>query len=122
MTPRPYRPDPNCQVYYGHWPFGPSEGVIPEGARYFLENPPDPRHGLTLVKRRGKVRYYKKLKSSDQLSQAEAAVLLHVSRMQLNRWVREGMIPDRKVLGTSRIRVADLVAFARKKRMSFFRL
>jgi excisionase family DNA binding protein len=121
MTPRPYKPDPNCQVYYGRWPSEPSEGVIPEGSRYFLENPPDPRRGLTLVKRRGKTRHYKKLKSTDQLSQAEAAAFLHVSRMQLNRWVREGVIPDRKPLGTSRIRVADLVAFARKKGMPFFR-
>ena len=121
MTPRPFKADPNCEVFYGRWPFKAREGIIPDGTLIFLENPPDPDRGLTLVKRRGNKRYYKKLTGSDQLSQAEAAAVLHVSRMQLNRWVRQGRIRDRKVLGTSRIRVADLVAFARKKGMTFFR-
>jgi excisionase family DNA binding protein len=73
------------------------------------------------VKRRGRKRYYRKLRSSDQLSQSEAAALLHVSRMQVNRWVNDGKIRDRIVLGTSRIRVADLVAFARRNHMPYFR-
>lgn len=121
MTPRPYRPDPNCEVFFGRWPFKPREGVIPDDASFFLENPPDANRGLTLVKRRGKKRYYRKLRGTDQLSQSEAAALLHVSRMQVNRWVREGELPDRIVLGTSRIRVADLVAFARRNGMPYFR-
>ena len=122
MTPRPFKPDPNCQVFFGRWPFKPREGVIPEDELFFLENPPDPRRGETLVKRRGKKeRYYRKLRASDQLSQSEAAAFLHVSRMQVNRWVRDGKIPDRVVLGTSRIRVADLEAFARRNRLPYFR-
>ena len=120
MTPRPFKPDPNCKVFFGRWPFKSREGVIPDDALFFLENPPDANRGVTLVKRRGKKRYYKKLRSTDQLSQAEAAALLHVSRMQVNRWVRAGKIPDRTVLGTSRIRVADRLAFARRNRMLYF--
>lgn len=125
MAPRPFKPNPNCEVVFGRWPFKADEGVIPEShddyPAYFLENPPDPRRGMTLIKRRGKKRYFKKLRPSDQLSQAEAAAFLHVSRMHLNRWVRDGLIPDRVVLGTSRIKVADLVTFARRRGLAFFR-
>ena len=90
---------------------------MPEGEIVYHENPPDVSRGLTLVKRRGRRWYYNQLRGSDQLSQTEAAAVLGVSRMQVNRWVREGRIPDRKVLGTSRLRVADLLKFARKNRL-----
>ena len=120
MTPRPYKPDPNIEVFIGRFPFKAPEGVIPEGERLYHENPPDTRRGITIVKRRGTTRYYKKLAGSDQLSQAEAAAVLHVSRMQLNRWVRNGLIRDRKLLGTSRIKVSDLVRFARKRGLPYF--
>jgi excisionase family DNA binding protein len=120
MTPRPYKPDPSYEVFFGRWPFKEAEGIVPDGERLYHENPPDARRGITLVRRRGKNRYYKKLRGTDQLSQAEAAAVLRVSRMQVNRWVRDGVIRDRKVLGTSRIKVAELITFARKKGMAFF--
>jgi hypothetical protein len=53
------------------------------------------------------------LDESDQLSQAEAAAFLRVSRMQVNRWVRAGKLQEKKTLGTSRITVRELLRFAK---------
>ena len=56
-----------------------------------------------------------RLKPEDTLSQMEAAAFLGTSRMQVNRWVRAGHIRDRKILGTSRIEVRELLFFSRKR-------
>ena len=120
MTPRPYKTDPNYEVFFGRFPLGGDEGIVPDGERLYHENPPYASRGITIVKRRGKKRYFKRLRGTDQLSQTEAAAVLHVSRMQVNRWVRDGELRDRKVLGTSRIKVADLVIFAKKRGMPYF--
>jgi excisionase family DNA binding protein len=117
MTPRPSSRDPSREVVFGRWPLKAQEGIVPD--LYYRENPPDPARGATLLVKRGKRWYYKKLRKSDQLSQAEAAAFLGVSRMQVNRWVRSGELRDRKVLGTSRIQVGELIRFGSRKRLLF---
>src|SRR5579862_5437959 len=110
MTPRPYRPDPTRRVEFGYWPLAADEGIVPRVMPYRI-NPPDPRKGVTLVTRKRGTEYYKKLRRTDWLSQQEAAAFLRVHRTQVNRWVRSGKLPDRKILGTSRIQVGALVRF-----------
>ena len=112
--PRPYKPNPSVRVMFGKCPYPGDEGVVPSTIHYW-ENPPDPTKGLTIEQRRRGKWYFKRLKPSDQVSQAQAAAILGVSHMQLNRWVRAGDIPDSDVLGVSRILVSDLTAFAKRK-------
>lgn len=92
--------------------------MFPTSGRTFLPNPPDPREGITLHRRfRGRW-YWLRLDERDEISQAQAGSLLCVSRMQVNRWVRGGQLKDRKVLGTSRITVSEVLRFALQKRIN----
>ena len=76
---------------------------------------------MTLIaQRRGKA-HWRRLRKSDLLSQQESAAFLQVSRMQVNRWVNGGELSDRKILGTSRIAVSTLLAFAKKKSIPLVR-
>ncbi len=112
--PRPYRPNPRLRVVFGRPPNSGQEGVFPTTERVYLPNPPDSRDGITLHRQvRGKW-YWQRLDKDDHLSQAQAATFLHVSRMQVNRWVRAGNLKDKKILGTSRIIVAEILRFAKR--------
>lgn len=111
--PRPYSPNPKLKVVFGHPPGRGSDGEFPRESRIYLPNPPDPKNGMTLQKLvRGRW-YWHRLEETDQLSQAEAAAFLRKSRMQVNRWVRAGKLRDKKILGTSRITVRELMRFAK---------
>jgi hypothetical protein len=110
---RPYKPDPAIAVVFGRPPSTELSGILGDEDARFLPNPPDPSEGMTLRKRvRGKW-YWRRLRDSDEVSQAEAAAFLRVSRMQVNRWVRAPKLRDTKVLGTSRILVRELLRFAK---------
>ena len=112
--PRPYKANPNLRAMFGPCPYQGDEGLVPPG-EHAWENPPNPTRGITLIQKRHGRFHFKKLKLSDQVSQAQAAAILHVSHMQVNRWVRAGEIKATDVLGVSRILVRDLIAFAKKK-------
>jgi excisionase family DNA binding protein len=111
--PRPYKQNPRLHIAFGQPPAHGRDGVSPVREPIHYPNPPDPREGITLHKQvRGRW-YWHRLDEGDQLSQAEAAAFLRVSRMQVNRWVRAGKLREKKILGTSRIAVRELLRFAR---------
>ena len=56
------------------------------------------------------------LRPTDYLSQAEVAALMRVSRMTVWTWVRQGVLPERRILGTSRIAVRSLLGFAQRRK------
>ncbi len=112
--PRPYKASPSLRVMFGDCRYPEDEGVVPSDI-HFWDNPPNPNRGITIEQRRRGKWYYKKLKTTDQVSQAQAAAILGVSHMQVNRWVRAGDIRDRDVLGVSRIPISELLTFAKRK-------
>ncbi len=113
MTPRPFHPDPTCWVVFGRSSLPGREGEVPKGARPYFINPPTSKAGVTLFRAKHGRTFYQKLRRTDFISQQEAAAFLRVRRMQVNRWVRSGKLVDRKILGTSRIKVGTLIRFLR---------
>ncbi|MGQ0641345.1 MAG: helix-turn-helix domain-containing protein [Gemmatimonadaceae bacterium] len=67
------------------------------------------------------MRFWKRVRVTDLLSQQEAAAFLGCSRMQINRWVRSGELPARDILGTSRIQVRALMQFAKRRGIALVR-
>jgi excisionase family DNA binding protein len=100
------------EVIFGPWPLPGNYGELPE--KFYKPNPPDPEEGETLVTHRRGRHDWRRLRATDLLSQMEAAAYLGKSRMAVNQWVRAGKLRDVKILGTSRIRVSTLRAFAWK--------
>jgi len=79
------------------------------------ENPPGPDRGVILRRRyRGRV-YERRVGPRGYVTQIEAAAILDVSLMTVNRYVRSGQLPDVKRDGISMIRLAYLLRFEHEK-------
>jgi excisionase family DNA binding protein len=98
------------------WPFDGTNGVLPANQRVYLSNPP--KRGKDFVRhyRRGRWHWWERLPSSALLSQSEAAAHLSVSRSFVSRLVREGKLRAVSLLGTSKIRLAEVEKLRKKRK------
>lgn len=89
------------------------EGIWVDPATGYLTNPPAPtdRSIITLVYL-GQ-RYTREVGPDDYVSQREAAALLGVTVMAVNKWVRNRKLRCRKRRGSSVIRLSDLKRFGK---------
>lgn len=60
--------------------------------------------------------------ADDLLSLGEAAALVRRSRQVVHRWVTTGALRTRRVLGTRRITLRDLVRFAQRRSIALPRV
>ena len=80
----------------------------------YWESPPGPNQGVHFVTRlpaRGDHRTRElsvRVSAAGSLTQIEAAALLKVTVMTVNRWVRAGELKDRKVRGKSMIPLSEV--------------
>lgn len=84
--------------------------VAPDGKHY--KNPPgDLTAVLKMVSRTG-MQYTREVKRGGYVTQREAAKLLKVSVMTVNRWVRNGLLRSTMRKGVSVIAVREVIALA----------
>lgn len=84
--------------------------LAPGGKQY--ANPPGERFAVVRLKSRTGIQYTREVKSSGYVTQREAAKLLCVSVMTINRWVRQRTVKSTKRQGVSMIAVRDLAEIA----------
>ena len=82
----------------------------------FWENPPGPNQGLTLVRTMHGRDWEAFVPPDGSLTQIEAAAVLGVTLMSVNRYVRSGMLKDRKEEnGISMIPLDQIKRFLRQR-------
>jgi excisionase family DNA binding protein len=74
-----------------------------------------PEEAVFIIRDRIGFKYERKVGLTDFVSQREAAELLSLAVMTVNRWVRDGELPSHSRNGFSVIKFEDLVRFATKK-------
>jgi hypothetical protein len=74
-----------------------------------------PEEAVFIVRDRIGFKYERKVGLPDFVSQREAAELLRLAVMTVNRWVRDGDLPSQTRNGFSVIKLEDLVHFAGEK-------
>jgi excisionase family DNA binding protein len=80
----------------------------PDLIKPYWENPPGPRTGLYLHRTINGREYQARVRWNESLTQIEAAAVLEVTLMTVNRWVRGGKLKDHNVRGKSMIRLAEI--------------
>ncbi len=87
----------------------------PDLIRVYWENPPGPDQGLMLIRELRGRRYETFIGPRDSLTQIEAAAVLKVSVMTVNRYVRAGILKDHREGGVSVIRLSEIKRFLRER-------
>ena len=80
---------------------------------------PEPLEAVILMRDRIGFRYERVVGLEDFLSQREAAQLLSVPVMTVNRWVRARKLPSRKRNGFSVVKLRDVLSTAKKQGCDF---
>ena len=88
----------------------------PDLITVYWENPPGPDQGLILVREIRGREYETYIVPDDSLTQSEAAAVLGVSLMTVNRYVRSGKLRDDKGEGISMIPLREIKRFMPAKR------
>ncbi len=79
------------------------------------DNPPRPDQGVTIELVYAGQRYYRRAEPEDFVSQREAAAMLHVTVMAVNKWIRSEQLPSTRRRGISVVRLKDLKRFAQER-------
>jgi excisionase family DNA binding protein len=85
----------------------------PDLIRVLWENPPGPNQALILVRSFRGQEYQRKVGPRGLLTQIEAAAVLGVSLMTVNRHVRSGKLRDTAKRGVSMIPLSEVKRFLR---------
>jgi hypothetical protein len=85
-------------------------------ARGYYRNPPEPKtEAVISLRDRSGFTYERRVPKSGYVSQREAAALLALPVMTINRWVRSLRIKGKTRNGVSVIRLSDLYLIARER-------
>ena len=82
----------------------------------FWDNPPGPNQGVTLIRTMHGRDWEAYVPPDGSLTQIEAAAVLGVTLMSINRYVRSGMLKDRKENAISMIPLDQIKRFLREHR------
>ncbi|HEX4560514.1 MAG TPA: hypothetical protein VH113_01670 [Gemmatimonadales bacterium] len=86
----------------------------PDLITVYEDNPPGPHAGITLVRLVRGREYETEIGPRGYLTQIEAAAFLGKSVMSVNRYVRDGLLPDQTRDGISMIALWELRRFRRE--------
>jgi len=88
----------------------------PDLIEAYWENPPGPHSGLNLYRTINGREYQANVRWNESLTQIEAAAVLRVTLMTINRWVRGGKLRDHQVQGKSMIRLSEIKRILEERR------
>lgn len=88
----------------------------PDLITVYWENPPGPHQGVTLIRAHRGRKFETYIGPRSSVTQIEAAALLGVSLMTVNRYVRSGKLKDHQKGGISMIRLREIKRFRNEQR------